>query len=346
MKSGFEIMGGNALKSTDTYRISKREFRATKRKFVDHVLNSDLNPEFKFVKSYHNKQSHGDIDVLIKKGTVDKWDLVDSFDPNETHNNGDVVSLDWKTPNGVPFQLDLVFTSPGHWDMQKTFAAFNGLGNLMGKIARFQRFKYGFQGLRYTAYYDSDTRSVKLGEWVLSRDPEQVFEFLGFDWGRFQSGFDELEDVFEYVVDSTYFNYGCFMPKNLNAGQRHRDTKRSTYMKWMDYLQTIPRVELERPSREKAVERAESFFGVNLQEKIESAREARDWRQKAHETFNGNVAMDHFDLKGRELGKALGSFKSQFENDQEYHEYLMEHDRSRVIQDFASNLQNTQNVNK
>ena len=329
-------MGGNAL-STQTERMLKDEFCDTQIKFALHVTDQFPNTTFHFVQSYRNKQSHGDMDVLIKKGTVDKWDLVNSFNPSETYNNGDIVSLDWEGSDKTPFQLDLVFTNSEYWEMQKAFTSFNDLGNLMGKIARFLRFKYGFQGLRYTSYY-SKNRSVKLGQWVVSRDPEPVFEFLGFDWARFKRGFNDLEDVFEYVRSSQYFNHGCFMPKNLTADQRHRDTKRSTYKKWINYLETVPVVEKKRPTREDAVQRAKRFFGINLRKKEKDAARAYERRLKARETFNGNVAMDNFDLRGKELGKALGNFKNQFENSDAYHEYLMNHTQKQVLSDFRETL--------
>lgn len=329
-------MGGRAL-DVETQRVDAEDFVRTKAKVRRLVGEHYPETVLHFVRSYHNKPDHGDMDVLVKKGTVDKWDLVNLFDPTETYNNGDVVSLDYTSFDGVPFQLDLVFMREEWWDCAKDFFAYNDLGNLTGKIARHLRFKWGFQGLRYMAFYENN-RSIKLGEFTVSRDPEQVFEFLGFDYNRFQEGFDTLEDVFEYVVNSKYFSVDAFLPENLTADQRHRDTKRKVYDHFMRYLEReAPDQRMDRWSHERAVREAESFFPeAKLREKIEAAKNRYEKRKEAKDVLDGHVLMDTFGLEGRELGAAIGKFKEPFNTDEEYHEYLLTVGRETALRDFAN----------
>lgn len=327
-------MGGNAL-SVPTERLYRVDFFLTQEKFVNHVEQFGLVEEedFHFVRPYNTKETHGDMDVLIKKGTVDKWDLVDSFDYQDRYNNGDVVSLDWTSEWRKPFQLDLVFMREEWWDMAKAFFAYNDLGNLMGKTARWLGLKYGFQGLRATHY--SENRSVKLGEKTLSTNPKKVFETLGFKWDRFQQGFETLEDVFEYVVESEFFNKAAFMPENLTADQRHRDTKRKTYVSWMDYLQDVSDSEnQERPTKKYVTTRVNNMLGVDLKTWKDRLDAEYEQTKKAREVFNGNVVMENFNLHGKELGQALSSFKEQFETTNEFHEYLLDVGREQALADF------------
>jgi len=330
-------MGGNAL-DTKTERLLSADFYRTQQRLSNRLRSGfslSEGVDYHFVRPYRSKTSHGDMDVLLRKPAVDRWKLVNALGPTETHNNGNVVSLDYTSVKGKPFQLDLVFMRHKWWGMAKAFFAYNDLGNLMGKMARWLGFKYGFQGLRYTHY--TEDRSVKLGEKNLSTDPKKVFKFLGFRWDRFQEGFENLEDVFDYVLNSKYFHRQAFLPKNLTADQRHRDTKRKTYRLWMEYLDGLPDVDLaNRPSKREMKVRAKRFFNTDLSAWEQKLNQEHERRQKAREVFNGNVAMKHFDLQGKELGKALGRFKSQFETTEEYHAFLLDEGREKAVEKFKN----------
>jgi hypothetical protein len=338
-------MGGNAL-DVNTERISARDFEHTKVfKLWSHMHAKFPTADYHVVRPYRNKPDHGDIDVLIKKETVDKWDLIESFGPTEVYNNGDVASLDWTSAHGVPFQLDLVLIREEWWEHAKAFFAYNDLGNLMGKVARwmgrsFERnvtFKWGFQGLR-ASYYTEDW-SEKLGEVTLSKYPSEAFEFLGFSWERFQNGFDDLENVFEYVEGSQFFHKEAFLPSNLTSDQRHRDTKRKTYVKWTEYLKSVPEDRNKKPlEKESLVPRIDAYFNIDFEGWIALLQREHDKKKRAREVLNGRVLMREFGLEGKELGKAIGRFKGRFESETGYHEYLLKVGRERALEDFAEEI--------
>jgi hypothetical protein len=330
-------MGGNAL-DIHTERLLSADFYRTQQKLSNlfsRRFGLSEETDYHFVRPYHSKSSHGDMDVLVRKPAVDKWKLVNFLGPKETFNNGNVVSLDYKSVKGTLFQLDLVFMRHKWWEMAKAFFAYNDLGNLMGKVARWIGLKHGFQGVRYTHY--TEDKSVKLGELAVTTDPETAFELLGFSWDRFEDGFEDLEEVFEYVVDSKYFHRKAFMSENLTADQRHRDTKRKTYQKWMKYLENVPESQNKtRPSKSQVKERVFSMTGVDLNAWETRLEKKHKRREKAREVFNGNVAMNHSNLTGKELGAALGRFKSQFETTEEYHTFLLNEGREKAVKRFKS----------
>jgi hypothetical protein len=216
-------MGGNALK-TNTERAGPQHYLNVYVQ-VQHRLQSEWPNAVTYLPRKHrSKQDHGDLDLLIRRDTVDlsrKW-LKKTFNPNDIHVNDSVWSFDWKK-----FQIDLITKRKEHWECAKVFTDQSGLGNLMGKVARWLRYKWGFQGLRMPVYRDPQgKRSVKYGEYVLTRDPKEAFEFLGFDYERFQEGFQNMSEMFEYVRSSEHFCKEPFMPKNMTADQKHRDRKR------------------------------------------------------------------------------------------------------------------------
>ncbi len=327
-------MGGNALKNTETYRAGPQKYLNIYSQVICRLSSEYPNLIHYLPRQHRSKPDHGDIDILLRSDTVPNLgpDKIKSlFNPNEIHSNGGVYSFDVYN-----FQVDLVKKPLKYWKCSKVFFDIGGLGNLSGKIARRMRFKWGFQGLRYMAFY-GDNRSVKLGEFVVSKNPRKVFEFLGFDFNRFLEGFETKEEMFDYVIQSENFSIDAFLPENLTADQRHRDTKRQSYQDFMNYLEkNAPNKRMERPSHKEAIEMAEEFFlGCKLREKIEAAKERYEKKQRANEIFNGNILIDEFGLTGKKLGEAIGRLKNKYENDEEYRSHILDVGREAMLDEFA-----------
>lgn len=343
-------MGGTAL-DVQTNRLSDAEFNVAKARVAEHVRSTFPDAVFHFVQPYRAKASHGDMDVLFRQDTVDRAELRESFGAEEIFNNGRVTSLDYDAEGDTPtFQLDLVFMRPEWWDMAKAFHDWNALGNLMGKVARFRRFKYGFQGLRLPFFRDLK-KSQKLGEFVVSRDPEAVFEFLGYDWERFQQGFDTLEDVFEFAMSSEWAAKNVFQKDQLTARQRQRDRKRSNYLEFEKWLErqfnphepgkTTARVDefVPRPSHRQALDdAAEAFPEANLKEKVKEAELELERRDAAREVFSGRHVMEELGVEGRDLGQLLGEMKQDFETDRGWQEYVLDRGRQHMLEEAAAKL--------
>lgn len=327
-------MGGNALKNTETYRAGPKKFLNVYNQVICMLSNEYHDLVHYLPRQHRSKLDHGDIDIFLRSDTVPNLGpgkIESLFNPNEVHSNGGVYSFDlWQ------FQVDLVKQKPENWKCAKVFYDQSGFGNLSGKIARRMRFKWGFQGLRYMAFYE-DNRSVKLGEFVVSKNPRKVLEFLGFDFDRFLEGFKTQEEMFNYVIESENFSIDAFLPENLTADQRHRDTKRQSYHDFMNYLEeNAPKKRMERPSHEEAVKMAEEFFPeCGLRDKINASKKKYEKKQRANNIFNGNVLIDEFGITGRKLGEAIGRLKSKYDSDDEYRSHILNVGRESMLDEFA-----------
>lgn len=327
-------MGGNALKNTQTDRADLQKYLNVYNQVI-HRLSFRYNNLIHYLpRNVRSKTDFGDIDIILRSDTVSDLgsEVIRSlFNPNEVYANGGVYSFDVYN-----FQVDLVKKPLKYWKCSKVFFDIGGFGNLSGKIARRMRFKWGFQGLRYMAFYE-DNRSVKLGEFVVSKNPREVFEFLGFDFDKFLQGFETQEEMFDYVIESNNFSIDAFMPENLTADQRHRDTKRQSYHEFMSYLEeNAPDKRMERPSHEEAVKMAEEFFPeCGLRDKINAAKRKYEKKQRANNIFNGNILIDEFDITGRKLGEAIGRLKSKYESDEEYRSHILDVGREAMLDEFA-----------
>jgi len=343
-------MGGNAL-NVETERASPHHYLNVFVQVQHKILNEWPNAQLYLPRKHRYKQDHGDLDLLVRRDTVDlsrDW-IKESFGVEEVHVNDGV----WTFGVGLPFpasdtyevsnlQVDLVTKRQEHWGMAKAFFDQSGLGNLQGKLARWLRYKWGFQGLRMPVYKDPDgERSIKYGEYVLTQDPQEAFEFLGFDWDRFEEGFQNMSQIFEYVKSSEYFCREPFMPKNMTADQKQRDRKRpvwdqfGSYLKDLEKLGELPSKPDSRPTQEEAIEKAkEAFPFCDLHDQLSLDRERVLLRGKAKETFTGRDPMEEFGVEGKELGEMLSNFYETFNTSRHRYEWLVRNSREEALERF------------
>lgn len=79
-------------------------------------------------------------------------------------------------------------------------------------------------------------RAIQKTTIVVTKDFDKALKFLGFDVERFKQGFNNMNEVFEFVVSSTFFNKDAFLFENRNHKARARDKKRSNYLAALEYF--------------------------------------------------------------------------------------------------------------
>lgn len=309
-------MGGNALKNTYTRRYSKNEYFLLFDEIEKTVSDSDVSEYFKLLPSYKNKQTFGDMDILINSFYFKKdIDFIhEKFKPNELFNNGNTVSFNFKE-----LQIDFIFMSDKYYDTAYTYYSYNDLGNLMGRIANKFGTKYGHKGLFKKTY--TEDRCKILDETFLSNNLEKIFDFLGFDYSEYLKGFSELKDIYDYVVNSKFFDKDIFSYENLDHQNRTRNKKRKTYQGFLEYIEDL---EIENYKFEKDrnlyLEKIDKYFPeAKIYDKIKKAKENEKRLKKIKEKFNGNLIMKLIDMyDGEKLGKFISYYKSKFSDFDDY----------------------------
>ena len=327
-------MGGHALSQVKTRRYNTDEYMALALKMQMHMLilfEKDIN----IVRAYHGKQDHGDMDILLKNdGTLgniaDK--LNEYFKPGQMVCNGGVYSFDYEE-----FQIDVILTTPENWDTSVAFFDYDPSGNLMGKIAHKFGLKYGFKGLTYPY---RTTEGVEFADITISKDNGKIFEFLGFDYEEFKRGFVTKKDIFDYVVNSKYFDPQNFLMENLNHIDKKRK-KRPTYQEFLSYINTEVKDgrkwnQTFSKNKEEYLPMINSAFpDAKLYYEIEKCRAADARRMIIASKFNGETIMKMYpELSGESLGKFIIGFKLHVadlqramhldgENEQLFREYVL-----------------------
>lgn len=284
--------------------------------------------EYKIPLYYRDKKDFGDLDILIKK-TVPTEHLLKIFSGCEYFNNGDsVISFNWKN-----FQIDFIKIDPEDFEIAFHYFSYNDLGNLIGQLAKFNHLKFGFDGLIYVHYENRQ----KKGTITISKDIDKILEFLDLDPKQYHKGFDTIEEVFDYVVKSKYFNpyvsdlepyayndAGVALYR-INKMNRERNTKRKTYQSWLEYVKKFKTGEQNYKFKEdsnvaEVYDRIDKFFPeVNFKEKLNTLKKSEEDRLAIKNKFNGNIIKNLCpDLKKEDFQFFIDSFKASKKNFNEY----------------------------
>lgn len=199
--------------------------------------------------------------------------------------------------------------------------------------------KYGFDGLKAVVY----SESKRLGEIIISKDMPKIFDFLGLSWERFQEGFDDLEDIFDYVISSPYFDPESFKLENLNAINRRRNNRRKVYNQFVEYVKDMEsKFEFQKDKDTYLQMIHDHFSDINFLGKIEELRKLEAKKKANHAKFNGKLIMEKYpELHGIELGRVLKDFqKSIIENGITFDDYLEIGTPDSIMIDFSKFYQN------
>ena len=309
-------MGGNALKHTDIRRYEKEEYFKLFEE-IKRMVPIKWRPTI--LQAFREKESFGDMDIMVLAEGVNgdfQKQLQEIFNPTDIVPNSNVISLDYKN-----LQIDFIVTPEKNFDAAYTFFAWNDLGNFIGKISHAVfNLKYGFEGLKFV--YRSEDESRILGEITLSQDPKVILPFLGFDYERWERGFNTMEEIFDYVIDSEYFNPKYFQWEELSSLHKKRNKRRVMYHEFLTYIETQ---EFESYIR---FENKDEYFGIieetfpGFVEQLQTFEKLDKKRQYIKTRFNGDLVKEYYGLEGGELGKAIINFKNSFRNKEDMENFL------------------------
>lgn len=330
-------MGGLALKNTVTRRYERAEFDIIAKELLD-ILKKDFKrvamPLF-----YKNKKSFGDADILIStEGFVFNINdyITTTFQPNEIFHNGNCYSFDYKE-----LQVDIITVSAEDFDTNQMYLSYNDLGNFIGRIAQGFGLKYGQEGLWYEHYF----KDMNIARIPVSKNYRDIFKFLGLSYERWEAGFDELEDIFEYIATSPFFNWGMFQLAKLNKINRERNIKRKSYMsflEWMDknVADANHLYQFDKTQDEYNKMIATAFPYATLDTEIRRVEYEYCKALYLKSKFNGGEVMRRFNLQGKELGEALTGFKNFIleYNSNDYEGYIMEYSSEELYDIFGKYL--------
>lgn len=200
---------------------------------------------------------------------------------------------------GFCFQLDLMTYAPKYFDFACKYMDYNVLGNLVGRVAFHLGFALGTNGFYQKVYLNEEKNNntfdkVKLTHYQYKRncacdvgvgvakkdfslnqpelvenqmydkvlvttDFEAMLSFLGFDVDKFKQGFDSVEDVALFVMNSKYFHFDFFKEEKMNAKVRKRNLRNAKYQAATKFVYNVMELGMEK-ANEQGVKVVHSAF--------------------------------------------------------------------------------------
>lgn len=334
-------MGGKALNKYGVFTERKNTYEFEKiGSEIQSIVEGSSNLTISIVRCYHTKQDHGDLDVLIKIDENNKIDfkkyINETFKPRALYSNGGVYSFDYNN-----FQIDFITISAKNWDVANTYFSYDPLGNIMGKTFHKFNLSYGWGGLSYK-FRNFNGRNSK--DILISTDVKKIFEFGGFDYDRYLKGFETIEEIFEYVINSKYFNSEGFKFENLNSIDRKRNRKRGSYNEFLKYLNDNNIVKGYQFSMNKDSYIPwinDNFPEAKLVTELEILKMIDKENKIISQKFNGDLVMTWYPkLIGKELGNAMSNFKKSIENDgNDYRDFILSASFSEIHERFIDSYE-------
>ena len=311
------MLGGKALKETKTERKTTAQFNDIASRLLP-KLKEILGTELYILKFYHSKPDHGDMDILFKvddefrnKKLIVRQLVKEHLNPHQIIVNDGTTTFDFEE-----FQIDLSPVNEDIWESTKFWMDYDPSSNLLGKLFHKFGLKYGPDSLHYP--YRGDSGQV-MEDIVITKDFRKMMEFLGLDPERKYKGFDTLEEIYDWIISSKYYNTEFFLLDNLTQSDRKRNKKRPTFNKFLDYVKDMPYTSegyhFEK-NKTKYLDLIDSSFPeVHFLGQIERLKKKGEEIRILKEKFNGELVKEWTDLEGKELGDIITKFKYQYTNE-------------------------------
>ena len=321
-------MGGSALKNCETRRLNAADYFLIEKEvceilrdgFID--SNGGYMRRAKPVIAYKTKADFGDLDVIFESDNLESnfcEKLKTLFNSKEIVPNGKVISAEYKN-----FQVDVILTPCREIEFATHYYAYNDLGNLMGRIAHKMGLKYGHDGLWFM--FRDGTRLI--AEINVSMDIKEVFKLLDFDYDRWVKGFENLEEIFEYVASSKYFNPDIYLFDQMNHRSRVRDAKRKTYNAFLDWCENKRNTDWKDKefftwSSDKSTYMPMLFYVFpEFKKKWNEAYRNMLVDREIKSKYNGEIVSTLTGLTDKKLGNFMAFIREGFENQEDFKTFL------------------------
>lgn len=324
-------MGGNIL-TLPTRRLEAKAYHPLADQLVEE-LREIVGSRTEALRSYSDKEDFGDLDILVDKQALfslsadpeDPWEGVLEWGRSHgavefVRTNGPSLSFGLPLPDGKWFPVELMATPLEDFQTTSDYYAYNDLGNLIGRVAHKMGMKFGHLGLVYPLRDGSQL----IEQLIVTRDTRAAFQFMGYDYDRWERGFSTLEEIFHFASSTPYFNPQAFELENLNSRNRARNRKRKTFMEFLNWLNSGgfkgKGYQFPEDKSEFLPKIREAFpdFARQMDQVMDQHNQARQLKAR----FNGNLVSQWTGLTGKELGQAMSRLRRELGDTQGIHALL------------------------
>lgn len=220
-------MGGNIWKSS--LRYNKNQYNTLVQELLSFA--KDNNIKMQNIPHYTAKETFGDVDIIIVDNDYNKEKISSYFIDYPSKTNNKIKSILYNN-----FQIDFIFTNEDEFKSSIDYYSYNDLGNLIGRISKKLGIKYGHKGLSLIVRDDTHIISEILFEKKNAK--EVLYKMIGIE-KYIDYVPNTMEDIFNIVISSKFFDKEIYSLENRNNVARVRDKKRITYHNFLNYIKNI-----------------------------------------------------------------------------------------------------------
>jgi hypothetical protein len=237
-------MGGHAIKTVKVERLSKAIYKKIIQEITDSL--SKLPVRFAFTFETPGKEDFGDVDVLIDTtygvGTDETkiQELIHSqFHTVEWVKNGYVLSFAYEK-DGLYYQVDFILIKC--LEMAQMYFSYGDCGAIVGRYAAAHGLTFSEDGLlikikgSYLFEQKSPNNDTIIHTITLSSDPQEVCDYLGLDFFQWQTGFQSVEEIYEWIISSRFFNKKFYQFLKIEHRRRLKSF-RNFYVNFLHFIQ-------------------------------------------------------------------------------------------------------------
>lgn len=104
------------------------------------------------------------------------------------------------------FKLIFININPKKFDFATDYYKWHDFSIIIGKIFEEMGLTYNHYGLKYKRTVKIYDENKTVGEIFLTKDIKTILEFLDLDYQEFNKGFNNKEELFDYIHQSKFFN--------------------------------------------------------------------------------------------------------------------------------------------
>ena len=169
------------------------------------------------------KVDHGDIDVLIDeplfKFTIE--DLKHALNAEAHTKAGYVSSFAIQLPEDRDkyFQLDIQTSKKGSLEWASVIYGYGDIWHIIGSTVTRFGLALDDSGL-HARVKKIEGSSRKYCLLFLTGDPQEMMDFLGLDGLKYEKGFSNLDELFDWAVSMPFFRTKIFQKETTSADQQ------------------------------------------------------------------------------------------------------------------------------
>lgn len=345
-------MGGNAL-SVASVRLAAQDYFEIERNTLATLRRAFPEKRIASVLAFASKANFGDLDILYEAGENEVTELAAVLQSTEVVVNGDVTSIGIRVAQGL-FQVDLISIPAASFSFAERYFGFNDLGNLLGRIAYKFGAKFGHLGL-LLPLRDAENSHHMIAELSITKDFAVALQLLGYDAQRYEylrnhGGFNDLEDIFRFVLTSPYANRDIYLLENRNYKSRIRDAKRPTYTAFLRWLAeqaegSLPNYPWAESGSAERLAQNHAFLQrafdacPDFAEEYQRTLAEYERKKQVRKRFNGERASQVTGITGKRLGQLMASVRNAFADEAAFDSFILAASSEEIDASFQQHAQ-------